>query len=49
MRRKIFTESRAHDYEDNKYLDLIIDRELSVIQHLLDRELLTSMNYQIET
>jgi len=46
---KKFTKSRAHYYEDSKYLDLISERELSIIQHLLDRELLTSMNYQIET
>jgi len=46
---KKFTESRAHYYKDNKYLDLISERELSVIQHLLDPDLLASMNYQIET
>ncbi len=46
---KRFSASRANYYKDNKYLDLISERELSVIQHLLDPELLSSMNYQIET
>ena len=46
MNRK-FTAGRAAYYKDNKYLDLISDREKSVIQHLLDQELLSSLNYQI--
>jgi len=44
---KRFTASRANYYKDKLYLDLINERELSVIQHLLDPELISSMNYQI--
>jgi len=44
---KRFTASRANYYKDKLYLDLISERELSVIQHLLDPELISSMNYQI--
>ena len=44
---KRFTTSRANYYKDKLYLDLISEREFSVIQHLLDPELISSMNYQI--
>lgn len=44
---KTFTSRRATYYKNNKYLDLISERELSVIQHLLDKELLSSLNYQL--
>jgi len=44
---KRFTSSKANYYKDKLYLDLISDRELSVIQHLLDPELISSMKYQI--
>jgi len=44
---KRFTANRANYYKDKLYLDLISERELSVIQYLLDPELISSMNYQI--
>ena len=44
---KRFTTSRANYYKDKLYLDLISEREFSVIQHLLDPELISSMNYQL--
>jgi len=42
-----FTSTRAAFYKDNKYLDLITEREKSVIPHLLDQELLSALNYKI--
>lgn len=47
LMNKRFTVSRSNYYRDSKYLELISERELSVIQHLLDPELISSMNYQI--
>ena len=46
MNRK-FTESRAQFYRERKYLDLISEQDKSVIQHLVDQELLSTFNYQI--
>lgn len=46
---KKFTAGRAAYYKEKKYLDLISDEDKSVIQHLLDRELLSSLNYKIVT
>lgn len=42
-----FTSDRAAYYKNNKYLNLITDREKAVIPHLLDQELLSALNYQI--
>jgi hypothetical protein len=44
---KKFTSVRVTFYKDKNYLDLISDQEKSVIQHLLDKELLSAFNYQI--
>jgi len=44
---KKFTPRRAKYYKHNKYLELISEQELGVIQHLLDPELISSMNYQL--
>ncbi|MCK5066051.1 MAG: hypothetical protein KAR16_01370 [Bacteroidales bacterium] len=44
---KKFTAVRAAFYKEKNYLDLISDQEKSVIQHLLDKELLSAFNYQI--
>lgn len=44
---KTFTSGRASFYKDNEYLKLITDHELSIIAHLLDKELLFALNYQI--
>jgi hypothetical protein len=42
-----FTRARSAFYREKKYLALISDRDKHVIQHLLDRELVSMLNYQI--
>lgn len=44
---RVFTEARSSFYKEKKYLDLLTDREKDIIKHLLDRELINSLNYQI--
>jgi hypothetical protein len=44
---RTFTKAKSVYYKEKKYLDLISDRDKGVIQHLLDPEVLSAMNYQI--
>ena len=44
---KRFTAERASYYRNSKYLDLISERELSIIQHLLDPEVFHELGYEI--
>jgi hypothetical protein len=43
---RLFTEAKSAFYKEKKYLDLISEQEKDVIQHLLDPELMSSLNYQ---
>lgn len=42
-----FTKARASFYKEKKYLDFFSERDRSVIQHLLDPELMATLNYRI--
>lgn len=44
---RTFTGARSSYYKEKKYLDLISDQEIDIIQHLLDPDLMSAMNYQI--
>ena len=42
-----FTRARSAYYKEKKYLELISERDRHVMQHLLDPELISGLNYQI--
>ena len=44
---RVFTKEKARFYKERNYLDLLSDEDKTVIQHLLDPELMSTLNYQV--
>lgn len=46
---RVFTEARSAFYKEKKYLNLISDQDKNIIRQLLDQELISTLNYRIDS